>query len=73
MSCLKSTPKDHLRNFQPRNTKKVQNSQSQMKCTGSKENENRDEKATNFQLLRFRLLTLLIKLMTLVMNFKSRT
>ena len=73
MSCLKSTHKDHLRNFQPRNTKKVQNSQSQMKFTGSKENENRDEKATNFQLLRFRLLTLLIKLMTLVMNFKSRT
>ena len=73
MSCLKSTPKDHLRNFQPRNTKKVQNSQSQMKSTGSKENENRDEKATNFQLLRFRLLTLLIKLMILVMNFKSRT
>ena len=44
-----------------------------MKSTGSKENENRDEKATNFQLLHFRLLTLLIKLMTLVMNFKSRT
>ena len=70
MFCLKSNPKDHLRNFQPRNTKEVQNSQSQMKSTGFKENENRDEKATNFQLLLFRLLTPLIKLMTLVMNFK---